>query len=91
MPGTSSKYKPQQTAEWEGEIMVILAESENAMTIDEIKLHSINLTNVTTAKMARILSHLIEIGMVKKSQSKSKGRMVYKSTAIMKKQGYSLD
>lgn len=92
MPGVrTNKYKPQQTALWEGEIMLILAESQEAMTIDDIKHQSINLTNVTSQKMARILGHLIEMGLVKKGHSKSTGRMMYKSVAVMEKQGYEVE
>lgn len=91
MPGRrSSKYKPQQTALWEGEVMIILAESQEALTIDEIKQRSINLTGVTPQKMARILGHLIDMGNVVKTQSKERGRMVYKSLAVMRDQGYDI-
>lgn len=91
MPGRrSSKYKPQQTALWEGEVMIILAESQEALDIDEIKQRSINLTGVTPQKMARILAHLIEMGNVVKAKSKSKNRMVYKSLAVMRDQGYDV-
>ena len=48
MPGRrTSKYRPQQTALWEGEVMIILAESQEALDIDEIKSRSINLAGVT--------------------------------------------
>ena len=30
----TSKYRPQQTALWEGEVMIILAESQEALDID---------------------------------------------------------
>lgn len=88
MPGTRSKYSPQQTAEWEGEIMVILAESEEAMTIDEIRAQSGSLVYVSSQKIARILSHLIEMGMVRKGFSNSKKKMLYKSVAVMQKEGF---
>lgn len=91
MPGRrSSKYKPEQTALWEGEVMIILAEAQEALTIDEIKQRSINLTGVTPQKMARILGHLIDMGNVVKAQSKERGRMVYKSLAVMREQGYDV-
>ena len=91
MPGRrTSKYRPQQTALWEGEVMIILAESQEALDIDEIKSRSINLAGVTPQKMARILGHLIEMGNVVKAKSKSKNRMVYKSLAVMRDQGYDV-
>ena len=87
MPGRrTSKYRPQQTALWEGEVMIILAESQEALDIDEIKSRSINLAGVTPQKMARILGHLIEMGNVVKAKSK----MVYKSLAVMRDQGYDV-
>lgn len=84
-----SKYSKDQTAIWQGETAVILAQSAEAMTIDEIKNNSIQLTGVSTQKMARILGHLIEMGMVTKAKSKS-GKMVYKSLAVMEMQGYEI-
>lgn len=91
MPGRrTSKYRPQQTALWEGEVMIILAESQEALDIDEIKSRSINLAGVTPQKMVRILGHLIEMGNVVKAKSKSKNRMVYKSLAVMRDQGYDV-
>lgn len=93
MPGRNrgSIYSKEQTALWEGEVMVILAESQEAMSIDAIKQQSINLTNVTSQKMSRILGHLIDMGMVKKGKSKASGRMMYKSVAVMEAQGYAVD
>ena len=44
----------------------------------------------TPQKMARILGHLIEMGNVVKAKSKSKNRMVYKSLAVMRDQGYDV-
>lgn len=70
--------------------MMLLAESQEAMTIDEIKAKSITLTGVTSQKMARILTHLCDMGVVRKAQSTARHRMVYKSVAVMAEQGYEV-
>lgn len=85
-----SKYTKDQTAIWQGETVVILAQAPEALTIDEIKNNSIALNGVTNQKMARILTHLIDMGMVTKSKGKN-GKMRYKSIAVMEVQGYDVD
>ena len=79
----TSKYNKQQTMEMEGEVIYILSHCPNAMTIDEIQAASFTLGNVTSQKIARILGHLIETGLVAKAKSKSKNKMVYKSLATL--------
>lgn len=91
MPGKTSRYKKDKTAIWEGEVMMILANSQDAMTIDMVKNSSITLTGMTSQKMARILGHLIEMGLVRKGKSKSSGRMMYKAVAVMEEQGYEVE
>lgn len=81
MPGTRPKYNKQQTAIMEGEILYIISHSPEAITIDEMRAQSFTLANVSTQKIARILTRLIEMGMVIKAKSKSKNKMVYKSLA----------
>lgn len=81
MPGTRPKYNKQQTAIMEGEILYIISHSSEAITIDEMRAQSFTLANVSTQKIARILTKLIEMGMVIKAKSKSKNKMVYKSLA----------
>ena len=86
MPGRrTSKFTKDQNALLQGEVMIILAESEEALTIEEIQARSITLTGLSTQKIA---SHLIEMGNVTKAKSKSLGKMVYKSLAVMRRQGY---
>lgn len=77
----TSKYNKQQTMEMEGEVIYILSHCPNAMTIDEIQAASFTLGSVTPQKIARILGHLIETGLIAKAKSKSKNKMVYKSLA----------
>lgn len=92
MPGRrTTKFTKDQNALWQGEVMIILAESGEALTIEQIQQKSITLTGLSTQKIARLLSHLIEMGNVVKAKSKSQGRMVYKSLAVMKEQGYDVE
>ena len=85
----TAKYNKQQTAIMEGEILYIISHSSEAITIDEMRAQSFTLADVSTQKIARILTKLIEMGMVIKAKSKSKNKMVYKSVAIMEEQGYN--
>jgi predicted transcriptional regulator len=41
--------------------------------------------------MARELADLVEAGLVKKTKSKSKGRMVYAAVACLEEQGYEME
>ena len=68
----------------------VLENSPEAMSIAEIQMSDIALRNVTSQKLSRVLSHLIEMGMAQKAKDKSSGHMVYKSTAVMKDQGYEV-
>ena len=72
-------------------ILSILNESEEAMTIDEIKSQDMILQPLTSQKMARLISNLIEMGFARKGKSKSLGRMVYKAVAVMIRQGYDVN
>ena len=90
MRKSSAKYTKAQTAEWEGEILFVLASAQEAMNIDQIKASSVVLANVTNQKMARCLSTLIDMNFVRKAKTRE-GRMVYKSLAVMKEQGYDVD
>lgn len=92
MPGRkTSRFTKDQNALLQGEVMIILAESEEALTIEQIQQKSILLTGLSSQKMARILSRLIEMGNVTKAKSRSQGKMVYKSLAVMEKQGYHIE
>ena len=50
-----------------------------------------SLTYQTTQKMARELAELVEAGLVKKTKSKDKGRMVYAAVASLEEQGYDIE
>ena len=93
MPGRSTGRK--MSIEKEGELRMrtlsILADSNEALTIDEIKSRDFILAPITTQKMARVIGHLIEMGLVRKAKSKSLGRMVYKAVSKMVEQGYDVE
>lgn len=93
MPGRSTGRKI--SVEKEGELRMrtlsILADSDEALTIDEIKSRDFILAPITTQKMARVIGHLIEMGLVRKAKSKSLGRMVYKAVSKMVEQGYDIE
>lgn len=90
MPYKTSKYTAQQNSEFVMRCLEVLDNSPNAMSIAEIQMSDIALRNVTSQKLSRVLSHLIEMGMARKAKDKASGHMVYKSTAVMKDQGYEV-
>lgn len=93
MPGRVRVHRlsPEKEGEYKMRILSILNESEEAMTIDEIKGQDMILQPLTSQKMARLIGNLIEMGLVRKSKSKSLGRMVYKAVAVMISQGYDVN
>ncbi len=90
MPGRVRVHRtsPEKEGEYKMRILGILNESEEAMTIDEIKSRDMILQPLTSQKMARLICNLIDMGFVKRGKSKSLGRMVYKAVAVMVRQGY---
>lgn len=93
MPGRVRVHRPspEKEREYKMRILSILNESEEAMTIDEIKSQDMILQPLTSQKMARLIGNLIEMGLVRKGKSKSLGRMVYKAVAVMISQGYDVN
>lgn len=93
MPGfvKSRKFSKEKEGELKIRVLDILLSTEESMNIDEIKLQDvIFLGGYTNQKISRVLNSLIEMGLVKKSKSKSTGRLKYKSVAKMQEQGYNL-
>ena len=87
-----SKYTIEQTQELTMLALGVLEDSSVAMTIQEICANDMNLTNQTPQKMARVLSNLCDIGMVKKTKSKAKGnKMVYMAVSSLEDAGYDID
>lgn len=93
MPGrvTTRELSTEKEGELRMRTLGVLADSPEALTIDEIKSRDFVLQPYTTQKMSRVLAHLIEMGLVRKGRSKSLGRMVYKSVAVMVEQGYDVE
>ena len=86
MPYHTSKYSKEFTNEMTGRIAVVLAEAQNGMTIEEIQAADMNLIGITPQKMARMIGHLVEMGMVAKSKGRD-NRMRYRSIASMEADG----
>lgn len=87
-----AKYTIEQTQELTMRALAVLQDSSTPLTIQEICANDMNLTNQTPQKMSRVLSNLCEMGMVKKTKSKSKGnRMIYAAVASLENNGYDLD
>lgn len=86
------KYTIEQTQELTMRALAVLEDSSVPMTIQEICVNDMNLTNQTPQKMARVLSNLCEMGMVKKTKSKSKGnKMVYAAVSSLENEGYDVN
>ena len=90
MAYTKSKYTEQQNQSWTVAAMIVLSEAQEAMTCDQIRQSDLELVGVTPQKMARILSGLVERGLVVKTKGKD-GRMRYKSVGVILEQGYNLN
>lgn len=90
MPYKTSKYTTTQNSEFTTRCIDVLENSPEALTIDQIKQQDIVLNNLTTQKISRILSHMAEMGFVKKCKDRVSGRMIYKSTSVMIAQGYEV-
>ena len=90
MAYTKSKYTEQQNQSWPVAAMIVLSEAQEAMTCDQIRQSDLELVGVTPQKMARILSGLVERGLVVKTKGKD-GRMRYKSVGVILEQGYNLN
>lgn len=86
-----AKYTREKTAEIRLTALGVFVDAGKPLTISEICAADLTLTYVTTQKMARELGDLVEAGLVKKTKSKSKGRMVYAAVASLEEQGYDLD
>lgn len=82
----TGKYSKEFTDEMTGRIAVILAEEQAALNIQEIQQRDVNLVGITSQKMARMINHLVEVGLVAKAKGKD-GRMVYKCLATLEAEG----
>ena len=93
MPGRRSapKYTTEQNVDFGMRVLGVLAEAPEALEIKQIQASDMTLNNLTTQKLARVLSELSEMGLVLKSKSKSNGRMKYKARAMCEEQGYDIE
>ena len=93
MPGRRSapKYTTEQNVDFGMRVLGVLAEAPEALEIKQIQASDLMLNNLTTKKLARVLSELSEMGLVLKSKSKSNGRMKYKARAMCEEQGYDVE
>ena len=84
------KYTQEQNSELKVRALGVLADSPSALTIPEICAIDMGLNGQTPQKMARVLNDLVEAGFVMKTNSKSKGRMVYAAVSQLEDQGYDI-
>ena len=86
-----AKYTREKSAEIRLTTLGVLVDAGRPLTISEICASDISLIYQTTQKMSRELAELVEAGLVKKTKSKSKGRMVYAAVASLEEQGYDIE
>ena len=86
-----AKYTKERRVEIRLAALGVLQDAGRPLTISEICAADMTLTYQTTQKRARELGDLVEAGLVKKTKSKSKGRMVYAAVACLEEQGYEMD
>ena len=87
----TSKYSTVQNQQIALDALDVLAHSPVPLTIDEICASDLTLTYQTNQKMARELNKLVEVGFVKKTKSKAKGKMIYAAVAQLEEQGYDIE
>lgn len=85
------KYTREKSAEIRLTTLGVLVDAGRPLTISEICAADMSLTYQSTQKMARELGSLVEAGLVRKTKSKSKGRMVYAAVASLEAQGYDME
>ena len=92
MPGRSRTItRPEVNADYKFRILDVLNNTDGSMTLDEIRMEDMILRPLSNQKISRLISELIDFGLVQKGKSKSLGRMMYKATAKMQEQGYEVD
>ena len=91
MPGRSSTYSKNMTNDITMRVLAVLMDNSQPMTISEICEKDICLCGLTSQKVTRSLTRLCDAGLVMKSKSRSKNRMVYINVAILEEQGYDLE
>lgn len=92
MPGRKSQFSTETNAMIKTNLIMTLEEATEAdqPTTDWIQRNSILLSGFTPQKLSRSLNELWEMGLVKKGKNRA-GRMVYRLTSQMEKEGYTFD
>ena len=91
MPGRShSSYSQQMTNDITMRVLAVLMENPVPMTIAEISDKDLILKGITSQKITRSLTRLCDAGLILKTKSKSKGRMVYMDAMAFEEQGFDL-
>ena len=93
MPARRStrKYSTEQNVDFGMRVLGVLAEAPEALEIKQIQASDLILNNLTSQKIARVLSELSEMGLVLKSKNSRTGKMNYKTRAMCEAQGYNVE
>ena len=87
----SAKYTLEQNVDFGMRVLGVLAEAPEALEIKQIQASDMMLNNLTSQKLARVLSELNEMGLVLKSKNNRTGKMNYKARAVCEAQGYNVE
>jgi len=90
MPGRNRGSSKAENRMLEFETLNVLSESPVALTIEEICSKSMTLHGRSSQKMARILSELNKMGLIRKTQSRSRKKMIYMAVSQLEEQGITL-
>lgn len=93
MPARRStrKYSTEQNVDFGMRVLSVLAEAPEALEIKQIQASDLILNNLTSQKIARVLSELNEMGLVLKTKDTRTGKMNYKTRAMCEAQGYNVE
>lgn len=84
----TSQFSAEQNGMIRTRALDALANSTEALSIKDIQVKDLLLCGYTTQKMARELNQLVEMGLVRKAQSKQRKCMVYMAVSVMNEMGY---
>lgn len=87
----NSMYSKAKTNDITMRVLAVLMDNPHPMTITEICGKDITLRGLTSQKITRSLTRLCDAGLIVKSKSKSKNRMVYVDAAALENQGFDLN
>ena len=84
----TSQFSAEQNGMIRTRALDVLANSVEALSIKDIQMRDMVICGYTTQKMARELNQLVEMGLVRKAQSKQRKCMVYMAVSVMNELGY---